>query len=256
MGMNEQNLYQQKHVSAEVAAAVVKSGDTVFVGEFAQNVEAFDAALAARCSELQDVNLITTTRLKPLACVEADPARESFIWNDWHFSGLGRKYAERGLASYIPFSYHQGPKAVRLYESPDVAVAQVTPMDANGFFNFSTSCSMTPDYLRKAKKAILEVNTTVPRCLGGRDEGIHISEIDMVIEGPNTPLVQLPETQASEADMGIAKHVMQLLEDGATIQLGIGALPNIVGSMIAHSDLKDLGVHTEMLADSYVKTAA
>ena len=61
-----------------------------------------------------------------------------------------------------------------------------------------------------------------------------------------------PQTQASEADMGIAKHVMQLLEDGATIQLGIGALPNIVGSMIAHSDLKDLGVHTEMLADSYV----
>ena len=252
MGINEQNLYQQKHVSAEVAAAVVRSGDTVFMGEFVQNVEAFDAALAARCSELQDVNLITTTRLKPLACVEADPSRESFVWNDWHFSGLGRKYAERGLASYIPFSYHQGPKTVRLYESPDVAVAQVTPMDANGFFNFSTSCSMTPDYLRKAKKAILEVNTTVPRCLGGRDEGIHISEIDMVIEGPNTPLVQLPETQASEADMGIAKHVMQLLEDGATIQLGIGALPNIVGSMIAHSDLKDLGVHTEMLADSYV----
>ena len=122
MGMNEQNLYQQKHVSAEVAAAVVKSGDTVFVGEFAQNVEAFDTALAARRSELQEVNLITTTRLKPLACVEADPTRESFIWNDWHFSGLGRKCAERGLASYIPFSYHQGPKAVRLYESPDVAV--------------------------------------------------------------------------------------------------------------------------------------
>ena len=252
MSVSTNSLYQQKLVSAETAAAVVKSGDKVFMGEFVQNIEAFDAALALRKNALRDVILVTTTRVKPLKCVEADPARESFIWNDWHFSGLARKCAEKGLASYIPFSYHQGPKAVRLYEAPDVAVAQVTPMDAHGFFNFSTSCSMTPDYLRKAGKVVVEVNTSTPRCLGGLSEGIHISEVDMVIEGPNTALVQLPETQASDADRSIANYVMELLEDGATIQLGIGALPNTVGALIAQSDLKDLGVHTEMLADSYV----
>lgn len=84
------------------------------------------------------------------------------------------------------------------------------------------------------------------------DEGIHVSHVDMIVEGPNTPLVQLPEIPASDADCAIANHVMGLIEDGSTIQLGIGGLPNIVGAMIAKSDLKDIGVHTEMLADSYV----
>ena len=250
--MTQRDQYLQKLVSADQAAAVVQSGDTVFMGEFAQNVEALDAALALRKNELRDVILVTTTRAKPLQCVEADPLRESFIWNDWHFSGLGRKNGEKGLASYIPLCYHQGPQNVELYEEPAVAIVQVAPMDANGFFNFSTSCSMTPSYCRKAKKVIVEVNTKTPRCLGGLDEGIHISRVDMVVEGPNSALLQLGEGQSSEADRLIAGHVMALLEDGSTIQLGIGSLPNIVGNMIAQSDLKDLGVHTEMLADSYV----
>lgn len=247
-----QDLYRQKLGSADQAARLVNSGDTVFLGEFVQNVEAVEAALAGRKGELRDVVLITTTRVKPLKCVEADPTRESFIWNDWHFSGLGRKYGEQGLASYIPLCYHQAPQNIALYEEPDVVVVQVAPMDDHGFFNFSTSCSMTPSYCRKAKKVVVEVNRSVPRCLGGLDESIHISQVTMVVEGPNTPLVQLPELKASDADRMIANHVMALIEDGSTIQLGIGALPNIVGAMIAQSDLKDIGVHTEMLADSYV----
>ncbi|BCO25734.1 butanoate coenzyme A-transferase [Rhodoferax lithotrophicus] len=244
--------YRQKLASAAQAAALVKSGDNIFMGEFAQNVEAVDAALALRQSELREVILTTTTRAKPLKCVEADPGRESFIWNDWHFSGLGRKNGERGLASYVPLCYHQGPQNITLYEEPDVVIVQVAPMDANGFFNLSTSCSLTPAYLSKAKKIVVEVNTQAPRCLGGLDESIHISHVDMVVEGPNSPLLQLPDAQTSEADRLVAGHVMNLIEDGSTIQLGIGALPNIVGSLIAQSDLKDLGVHTEMLADSYV----
>lgn len=247
-----QDLYRQKLGSADQAARLVNSGDTVFLGEFVQNVEAVEASLAGRKGELRDVVLITTTRVKPLKCVEADPTRESFIWNDWHFSGLGRKYGEQGLASYIPLCYHQAPQNIALYEEPDVVVVQVAPMDDHGFFNFSTSCSMTPSYCRKAKKVVVEVNRSVPRCLGGLDESIHISQVTMVVEGPNTPLVQLPELKASDADRMIANHVMALIEDGSTIQLGIGALPNIVGAMIAQSDLKDIGVHTEMLADSYV----
>lgn len=252
MSNHTQEQYRQKLGTANQAAALVKSGDNIFMGEFAQNVEAVDAALALRKSELSEVILTTTTRAKPLKCVEADPQREAFIWNDWHFSGLGRKNGELGLASYVPLCYHQGPQNVTLYEEPDVVIVQVAPMDANGFFNLSTSCSLTPAYLSKARKIVVEVNTKAPRCLGGLDESIHISQVDMVVEGPNSPLLQLPEAQASEADRLVAGHVMDLLEDGSTIQLGIGALPNIVGALIAQSDLKDLGVHTEMLADSYV----
>lgn len=249
---NVQAQYQQKLRTAEAAAALVQSNDVVFMGEFVQNVEAVDAALAARAPELENVVLITTTRAKPLRCVEADRERASFIWNDWHFSGLARKAGEQGLASYIPLCYHQGPQNVAQYGQPHVAIVQVAPMDGNGFFNFSTSCSMTPTYCRSADKVVVEVNTRAPRCLGGLDESIHIDDVDVVVEGPNSPLLQLPEAKAGEVDRRIATHVMALLEDGATIQLGIGALPNIVGAMIAQSDLKDLGVHTEMLADSYV----
>ena len=122
MTKREHNHYLKKLSSADQAAALVKSGDVVFMGEFVQNVEAVDAALALRKSELKDVILITTTRVKPLKCVEADPGRESFIWNDWHFSGLARKLAEQGLASYIPLCYHQGPQSVELYEEPDVCL--------------------------------------------------------------------------------------------------------------------------------------
>lgn len=244
--------YQQKLRSAEEAVRVVKSGDTVFMGEFAQNIEALDAALAARKDELNDIILNTTTRTRPLKCVEADSKRETFTWDDWHFSGVGRKFSEQGLASYIPFTYHQGPSIIAKYNKVDVAFVQVTPMDNNGFFNFSTSCSLTPAHCQKAKIVIVEVNSTSPRCLGGNREGIHISEVDFVVEGPNNPLLELPAAAASEADRGIAAYVMELMEDGATIQLGIGGLPNVVGSLIAQSDLKDIGVHTEMLADSYV----
>lgn len=244
--------YQDKLISAEQAAAQVASGGVVFLGEFAQGVEAFDAALAQRAGELRDVIVISTTRVKPMRCVEADPQRRAFVWQDWHFSGLSRKFGEKGLASYIPFSYHQGPHIVDLYEEPDLAVVQVAPMDGRGWFNFSTSCSMTPAYCRKARRVIVEVNTRAPRCLGGQDEAIHLSQVAGVIEGPNTPLAQLPAVAVSDTDRAIAGHVMGLLQDGATLQLGIGALPNAVGSMIAGSDLKDLGVHTEMLADAYV----
>jgi len=245
--------YQEKLKTADAAAKIVKSGDVVFMGEFVQNVEAMDTALAARKNELKDIIIVTTTRAKPLKCVEADPNRSVFTWDDWHFSGLGRKYSEKGLANYIPFTYHQGPDIIAKYNKVDVVCVQVTPMDEKGFFNFSTSNSIGYAYCQKAVKVIVEVNTNIPRCLGGASEGIHISEVDMIVEGSNCPLIQLPAAPVTETDKGIAKYVMELIEDGSTIQLGIGGLPNVVGSMIAQSDLKDIGVHTEMLADSYVE---
>ena len=250
--MNASPAYLQKLRTADEAARAVNSGDVVFLGEFAQNVEAFDAALARRKDELADVVLVTMARTRPLACVDADPKRDVFTWDDWHFSGLARKVAEKGLANYIPVTYHQGPRIVTLHGKVDVAVVQVAPMDENGFFNLSTSCSLGPAHIQKARTVVVEVNTHAPRCLGGNSEAVHLSDVTFVVEGPNSPLYELPHTVPSPADEGIAAHVMELLEDGSTLQLGIGGLPNIVGELIAKSDLKDIGVHTEMLADSFV----
>jgi acyl-CoA hydrolase len=159
--------YQEKLKSADAAARIVKSGDVVFLGEFVQNVEAMDTALASRKDELKDVIIVTTTRAKPLKCVEADKDRSVFTWDDWHFSGMGRKYSEQGLVNYIPFTYHQGPEIIAKYNKVDVVCLQVTPMDETGFFNFSTSNSIGYAYCQKAVKVIVEVNKSIPRCLGG-----------------------------------------------------------------------------------------
>lgn len=244
--------YRERLVSADEAAKIVKSGDVVFIGEFAQIVDSLDEALARRKDELSDVHLVTTTRIKPLKCVDADPERKAFIWEDWHFSGVARQYSGKGLANYIPFTFHQGPRVVLKYKTVDVVFIQATPMDDNGFFNFSTSNSLSYAYCKKASKIVVEVNENAPRCLGGASEGIHVSEVAMIVEGPNAPIVELPAAKVSDTDQIIAEHIMGLIEDGSTLQLGIGGLPNTVGAMIANSDLKHLGVQTEMLADSYV----
>jgi acyl-CoA hydrolase len=115
----------------------------------------------------------------------------------------------------------------------DVCFVQVSPMDKQGFFNFSTSNSLTIAHCQKAKTVIVEVNNTLPICLGGNGEAIHISQVDIIVEGPNNPLVQLQPAAATDVEREIAKYVMGEIEDGACLQLGIGGLPNVVGAIIA-----------------------
>jgi acyl-CoA hydrolase len=125
-------------------------------------------------------------------------------------------------------------------------------MDKNGYFNYGLCNSLTGAVLSKAKRIIVEVNKSVPYYYGGNRESIHISKIDHIAEGKNTPLAEVKPVAPKEVDRRIAEHIMKEIEDGACLQLGIGGLPNLIGQMIAESDLKDLGIHTEMLVDSCV----
>ena len=107
-----------------------------------------------------------------------------------------------------------------------------------------------------AEKIIVEVNKNMPRCLGGYEEGIHISKVDYIVEGDNPPIGELGGGgAATEVDQAVAKLIVEEIPDGACLQLGIGGMPNAVGSLIAESDLKDLGVHTEMYVDAFVDIA-
>ncbi len=93
----------------------------------------------------------------------------------------------------------------------------------------------------------------MPRCLGGKENGIHISEVDMIIQGDNPSIAEMGgAAAATDVDQAVAKLIVEEIPDGACLQLGIGGMPNAVGSMIAESDLKDLGVHTEMYVDAFV----
>jgi butyryl-CoA:acetate CoA-transferase len=108
---------------------------------------------------------------------------------------------------------------------------------------------------RRAEIIIVEVNENMPRCLGGFNEGIHISQVAHIVEGKNPPIAQMGVSPATEVDEAVAKLIVEEIPDGACLQLGIGGMPNAVGSMIAKSDLKDLGVHTEMYVDAFVDIA-
>lgn len=245
--------YKNKLITADAAARLVKSGDWVQMGEFVMQPKECDAALAKRKDQLTDVKIrLTTMSWMPEVC-KADPERTHFIMNDWHFSGTSRQLMDLNLCNYIPFTYHEAGSIYENFLDIDVSFQPVTSMDKNGFFNFSTSNSMASYTTKKAKKLVVEVNSSAPVCLGGMGESIHISEVDFIVESSTNPkLNNLPELPVSTTDRKIAAQVMELMSDGACIQLGIGSMPNTVGSLIAKSDLKDLGVHTEMLVDSFV----
>lgn len=244
--------YENKLVSAEDAVSLIKSGDRIYYSEFVLFPEALDEALANRADELEDINIESTCYTKMPRVADIDPDQKHFTLNDWHFGGTSRNLHKRGLCNYIPFTYHQAPRVIRKYKEYDAAFISVSKMDSRGYFNFGISNSFASAILDKTKNIILEVNENIPRCLGGNQESIHISKAAKIVEGKMNPLPEVPPLSANPTDVKIAEFIMDEIEDGACLQLGIGGLPNVIGKLIADSKLKDLGVHTEMLVDSYV----
>ena len=239
--------FRNKVVSADKAVSVVKSGDWVDYGAFCCAPEFLDAALARQAGRLRDV------KIRALAFPgTAAVADGGFIYNSWHFSGAERKNHDRGGCHFIPFVYHEGPSHYRQNIRTDVCMVRTAPMDDNGCFNFGIANSFQRAIIENAKTVIVEINENIPQCHGGYDHSLHLSEVDYVVLSDNKPLLTLPEPEVSQVDQTIASLIMDQIENGSCIQLGIGGLPNAIGKMIARSDLKNLGVHTEMLADAYL----
>ncbi len=256
--MDYQALYNSKLTTASEAVKVVKSGDWVDYGWCTGTPVELDKSLAARAEELVDVNIRGGVLLEPLAIAQVPDAKKHFSWNSWHMSGIERHMINDGIAFYSPLRYSELPRWYR--ESicpPDVVMIQVAPMDKHGYFNFGPSASHLAAVCETGKKVIVEVNKNMPRCLGGFEEGVHITDVDMIVEGNNPPIRQMGSGGApSEIDETVAKLIVEEIPNGACLQLGIGGMPNAVGSLIAQSDLKDLGVHTEMYVDGFVDMAA
>lgn len=249
--------YQSKLKTADEAVKVVQSGDWVDYGWCTGTPDALDRALARRTDELRDVKVRGGILLKPLAIFEREDAGEHFCWNSWHMGGLERKLIARGCAYYSPIRYSELPRYYRENIQPDdVAMFVVAPMDKHGYFNFGPNASHLMAICETAKHIIIEVNENMPRCLGGMEEGIHISQVDAIVEGENPAIGELGGGgPATDIDKAVAKLIVDEIPNGACLQLGIGGMPNAVGSLIAESDLKDLGVHTEMYVDAFVDIA-
>jgi butyryl-CoA:acetate CoA-transferase len=246
--------YKSKLKSADEAVKIVKSGDNVGYSQFAMTSHFLDEALSKRVHELKDVTLISGAGFFPPKPILADPTGEHFKLHESHFTIFTRRMYDQGMpVYYVPLHLSA---AGAFYDSgnirADVAFLKVGPMDKHGYFNLGVTNCIVPNLIDAAKKIIVEVNETIPRCLGGFRESIHISKVDYIVEGDNQPLLALPALPVSEADAKIAELIINEIRDGDCLQLGIGGMPNTIGTLIAKSDLKDLGVHAEMLCDAIV----
>jgi acyl-CoA hydrolase len=253
MGSNHVSEYRQKLVSAEEAVKVVRSGDWVGYGHFAMAPRLLDAALAKRKDELRDVKVAAVCPLQIVEVAKVNPKYEHFIYHSSFYSPYDRKLGDRCL--HIAGNYHNGPATVRKGHAAHARVffLKTAPIDDHGFFNFGTSCSFHRASCDVADHIVVEVNDKVPVCLGGEQESVHISEVTHIVDSDNYDMPLFPQDiPATDVQKSIASHIVEEMEDGCTLQLGIGGLANYIGKILAESDLKDLGVHSEMMCDAFV----
>ena len=255
--MDFQALYQSKLTTAAEAAKLVKSGDWVDYTWCTNHPVELDKALAARQNELEDVKVRGGVTMWMPEIAKADDAGEHFAWHSWHCSGIDRKIIAKGMGWFSPMRYSELPRFYRENLDPvDVVMLQTTPMDAHGNFNFGLASSHLADMMARAKCIIVEVNENMPWVYGLTGTEVNIQDVTYVVEGDNPPVAQMGGGgEPTEVDRAVANLVVPEIPNGACLQLGIGGMPNTVGALIAESDLKDLGVHTEMYVDAFVDIA-
>ena len=235
-----------KTVSFEEAVKVVKSGDRIHIHSVACAPQGLIQALCARgrAGELKNIKLqhLHTEGAAPYAEQEF----EGVFQLESYFVGHNvRKATQDGWADYIPVHLSETQKLIRMGITPvDVAMIQVCPPDKHGYVSMGTSVDATLAAVQTAKTVIAVINPNVPRACG--DAIIKLSDIDIFCED-NTPLIEAKPAQPSEQDIQIGKNCAGLIEDGACLQMGIGAIPNAVLSQLGNH--KNLGIHTEMFAD-------
>jgi acyl-CoA hydrolase len=241
-----------RKIPASEAVGLVKPGDWLDFGVSLSQPDVFDLALATRKNELHSVNIRSGLTLRPRALLEADPGRGHFHWFSWHFSAYDRKKGDAGLANYIPCNLGEIPDYYRRFiDPPDIVVLKTCPIDENGFFNFGVTNLWNRTLVERAKTVIVEVTEGMPYICGA-ENGVHISEVDYIIEGDHSPATELPSQPPSDVDRAVARLIAAEVDDGACLQIGIGAMPNAVCSLLLDSGVKNLGVHTEMLTDGII----
>ncbi len=238
-----------KNISNEAAAQVVKSGDWLDYGTSLCQPDVFDAALAARASELTNVKIRNCLSVKPRAVLDVDPDGVHFHWFSWHFSGYDRKKHDVGRCNYMPLNLGEVPDYYRRFLAPvDVVVFKCCPMDENGFFNFSAANLWHRAVLERARIVIVEVTENNPYVFGS-ENGVHLSEVDFIIQGDAQLPTELPNPPPTDIDRAVARLITAEIKDGDCLQIGIGGMPNAVCTLLLESGAKNLGVHTEMMTD-------
>jgi len=240
--------YKEKLVTAEEATSVIKSGDRVYISGNAATPYALMRALASRKDELKDVELVHVLLMgeDPLSKPEMEG---HFRHNSLFVGPADRKAINEGRADYVPIFLHQIPYLFYSGQMPlDAAIVHLSPPDEHGFMSFGVEVLASKAAVETAKMVIAQVNEKMPRVLG--DSFIHVSRVNKIVE-ISEDLPQLERKAATEVERKIGHFIAELIEDGSTLQLGIGGIPDAV--LAALKDTRDLGIHTEMISDGVME---
>lgn len=239
--------YQDKYTTAEEAVKLINSGDRVYIHSVAAAPQPLINAMTARAPDLDDVEVIHlhTEGEAPYAKPEYS---DTFHTNALFVGANVRKAVNEGSADYLPIFLSEVPGLFRQNILPiDMALVQVSPPDKHGYCSLGVSVDATRAALQCAEKAIALVNPNMPRTHG--DGIFHASRFNALVEF-DEPLHELDIPQPNEVEKKIGRHCAELIEDGATLQMGIGAIPNAVLQSLDNH--KDLGIHTEMFSDGVI----
>ena len=235
-------------VTAGEAVRVIKSGDRVFVHSVAAAPQQLIKAMTARASELRDVEIVHL-HTEGEAPYVAPEFAESFHTNVMFIGANVRSAIYTGEADYIPVFLSEVPALFRKKILPlNVAMIQVSPPDRHGFCSLGVSVDVSRAAVHEAEYVIAQINPNMPRTHG--DGLIHINQINYAVE-VDDPLPEAPDRVMSEIELAIGRNCANLVDNGATLQMGIGAIPDAV--LVALKDHQDLGVHTEMFSDGIIE---
>jgi 4-hydroxybutyrate CoA-transferase len=239
--------YRARLKPADEALSVVQSGQRVYVHQGCAEPEDLIKAMVRRAPELWDVEVMHLATMGSADYTK--PEYEGHFRHNTCFIGANvREAVQAGRADYIPIFLHEIEELFRSGVMPiDVALIQCCPPDHYGYMSLGTGIDVTLTAAKHARHLIVEVNDQCPRTLG--DSFLHVSKADTIVEASH-PLAEYKKQEVTDLHRAIARHVANLIPDGATLQTGIGGIPDAVLLMLAGH--KDLGLHTEMFSDGVI----
>ncbi|MCW3490037.1 4-hydroxybutyrate CoA-transferase, partial [Dethiobacter alkaliphilus] len=215
-----QEMYKEKLATAEEAVQIIESGDDIWFPVGGGEPQLLPQALIDRRDDLQDVNVNQILPLKPTMFKEEYAPHVKHY--SWFCSGASRQAINEGWGEFFPNYFHEVPRLLLNYRKSNVVMMTVSPMDKHGYFSMSLGIDYTKAALQKAEKVIVEVNPNAPRTLG--NSFIHVSQINHVVECDDPmPTLAIPPT--TELEETIGKYVAELIDDGSTLQIGVGGIP-------------------------------
>ena len=245
--MDWKKYYNDHSVSAEEAVRQIQSGARVVVAHATGEPSLVLDAMVQNAQQYRNVEIVHMVAMGKAEYCKPEYAA-NFRHNSFFLGSTTRKAAAEGRADFTPVFFSEIPSLLETNLHPNVALIHVSPPDEHGFCSFGVSVDYTKTAAECADIVIAQVNRQMPRTLG--DSFIHVTDIDYIVE-TDVPVIELAPPSISDVERSIGKYVAELVQDGDTLQLGIGAIPDAV--LLFLKEKNDLGIHTEMFSDGVVE---